>query len=34
MRFLLGLGKKVILANNLGAIYTQIMAVSTVRFPC
>lgn len=28
MRFLLGLGKKVILANNLGAIYTQIMAVS------
>ena len=27
MRFLLGLGK-VILANNLGAIYTQIMAVS------
>lgn len=28
MRFLLGLGKKVILANNLGAIYTQIMAAS------
>lgn len=27
MRFLLGLGKKVILANNLGAIYTQIMAI-------
>ena len=28
MRFLLGLGKKVLLANNLGAIYTEIMAAS------
>lgn len=33
-RFILGLGKKVILANNLGAMFTEICALGDDRFSC
>lgn len=33
-RFILGLGKKVILANNLGAMFTAICAMGDERFSC